>query len=72
MMLRTVMSRGRKMIMSRRKKIMMLRLMMLRRKIDPKTANHTVCEPALAKCTWTFTRATAHGNLKGKCLGGAP
>jgi len=26
---------------------------MLRSKTDPKTKEHTLCEPALSKCTWT-------------------
>jgi hypothetical protein len=38
----------------RRGKMMKLRRMMLRRKTDPKTANHTLCEPAQSKCTRTF------------------
>ena len=33
--------------------MMMLRRRMLRRKTDPKTGNHTFCEPAQSKCTWT-------------------
>ena len=34
--------------------MMKLRRMMLRRKTDPKTAKHTLCEPAQSQCTWTF------------------
>ena len=34
--------------------MMMLRRMMLRRKTDPKTGKHTLCEPAQSKCTRTF------------------
>ena len=30
-----------------------LRRMLLRRKTDPKTGKHKLCEPAQAKCTWT-------------------
>ena len=39
--------------MLRRTKMSRLRRMMLRRKTDPKTGKHTLCEPAQAKCTWT-------------------
>ena len=28
--------------------------MMLRRRADPKTGKHTLCEPAQSKCAWTF------------------
>ena len=35
----------------------MLRKMMLRRKTDPKTGTHTLCEPAQSKCTWTFHKS---------------
>ena len=41
----------------RRRKIMMLRRMLLRRETDPKTGKHTLCEPAQAKCTWTFAKS---------------
>ena len=46
---------GRKMMIwtLRRRKKMKLRRMMLRRKTDSKTGKHTLCEPALSKCTWT-------------------
>ena len=30
---------------------------MLRRKTDPKTRKHTLCEPAQSKCTWTFDKS---------------
>ena len=40
------------MLMLRRRKMMMLS-MTLRRKTDPKTGKHTLCEPAQSKCTWT-------------------
>ena len=36
---------------------MMLRRMLLRRETDPKTGKHTLCEPAQAKCTWTFAKS---------------
>ena len=28
------------------------KMMMFRRKTDPKTGKHTLCEPAQSKCTW--------------------
>jgi len=37
--------------MLRRRKMMKLRRMMLRRKTNPKTVRHTLCEPAQSKCT---------------------
>ena len=40
--------------MWRRRKMMRLRRMMLRRKTDPKTGEHTLREPAQGTCTWTF------------------
>jgi hypothetical protein len=36
-----------------KRKIMMLRMMVLRRRTDPKTGTHTLCEPLQSKCTWT-------------------
>ena len=36
---------------------MTLRRMRLRRKTDPKTGKHTLCEPAQAKCTWTLEKS---------------
>ena len=36
------------------RKMMRLRRMMLRRKTDPKTGKHTLCQPAQATCAWTF------------------
>ena len=38
----------------RRRKMLTLRRMMLRRKAEPKTGKHTLCEPAQSKCTWTL------------------
>jgi hypothetical protein len=35
---------------------MRLRRMMLRRKTDPKTGKHTLCQPAQATCAWTFRK----------------
>ena len=43
---------------------------MLRKKTDPKTRKHTLCEPAQSKCTWShghFRRAISCGNLQEKC-----
>ena len=37
--------------------MMILRRMMLRRKTDPKTGKHTLCEPAQSKCTRTFHKS---------------
>ena len=31
---------------------MILRMMILRRRTDPKTGTHTLCKPAQSKCTW--------------------
>ena len=45
------------MLMCRRRKMMMLRRRMLRRKTDPKTGKHTLCEPAQSKCTWTLHKS---------------
>ena len=45
-----------------RRKMMMLRRRMLRRKTDPKTGKHTLCEPAQSKCTWTGL----YGNVQEK------
>ena len=46
-----------RMMRSRRGKMMMLRMMVLRRRTDPKTGDHTLCEPAQSKCTWTFHKS---------------
>ena len=51
------------------------KMMMLRRKTDPKTGKHTLSKLAQSKCTWSFhkgkmhisqvfTRATLYGNLR--------
>ena len=39
------------MMRSRRRK-----MMMLRRRTDPESGTHTLCEPAQSKCTWTFRK----------------
>ena len=36
---------------------MMMLSMTLRRKTDPKTGKHTLCEPAHATCAWTFHKS---------------
>ena len=41
------------MLRRRRRKMMMSRRRMWRRKTDPKTGKHTLCELAQSKCTWT-------------------
>ena len=56
MMVVLVMVMMRKWTWSTRSKMMMLR-MMLRRKTDPKTGKHTVCEPTQSKHTWTFHKS---------------
>ena len=43
-------------MLRRGRKIPMLRRRMLRRKTDPKTGKHTLCEPAQSKCTWTLSQ----------------
>ena len=52
------------MLMWRRKKMMRLRRRMLRRKTDPKTGKHTVCEPAQATCA--IYREIDRGHLRGQ------
>ena len=37
--------------------MMLLRRMMLRRKTDPKTGKHTLCEPVQSKCTRTLHKS---------------
>ena len=44
----------------------MLRRMMLRRKTDPKTGKHTLCEPAQSKCTRTFHKSHFVWKFTGK------
>ena len=46
-----------KWMLRRRRKMMMWRGRMLRRKTDPKTRKHTLCEPAQSKRTWTFEKS---------------
>ena len=46
----------KRMIMLRLRK-MRWRLMMLRRRTDPKTGTHALCEPAQSKCTWACCRS---------------
>jgi hypothetical protein len=40
-------------VRSRGRKMMMFRMMMLRRRTDPKTGTHTLYEPAQSKCNCT-------------------
>ena len=54
--------------MLRRRKMMMLS-MTLRRKTDPKTGKHTLCEPARSKCTRTFHRSHFAWILTGQTTG---
>ena len=46
--------------------MMMLRRMMLRRKTDPKTGKHTLCEPAQSKCRRTFHKSHFVRKFTGK------
>ena len=48
-----------------RRKIVRLRRMM-RRKADPKTGKHTLCEPAQSKYTWTFHKSHFVWKFTGK------
>jgi len=50
----------------RKKKMMVLRRVMLRRKTDPKTGKHTLCEPAQSKFTRTFHKSHCVWKLTGK------
>ena len=56
-------------LMLRRTKMSRLRRMMLRRKTDPKTGKHTLCEPAQAKCTWTKYNSHCVWKFTGKTTG---
>ena len=56
------------MLMCRRRK-MMLRRRMLRRKTDPKTGKHTLCEPAQATCAWTLHKSHFVWKFIGKMAG---
>jgi len=38
----------------------------LRRRTDPKTRTHTLCEPARSKCTWTFDKSHFVQEFTGK------
>ena len=53
-------------LMWRRRKMMRLRRRVLRRKTDPKTEKHTVCEPAQATCAWTFHKSHFVWKFRGK------
>ena len=57
------------MLMRRRRRMMMLRRSMLRRKTDPKTRKHTLCEPAQATCAWTFDKSHFVWKCTGKMAG---
>ena len=58
LMLRTMRSRGRKM--------MMLRRMMLMRRTDPKTEDHTLRQPAQSKCARTLHKKHSMREFPGK------
>ena len=53
-------------MLRRTRKMMRLRRMMLRRKSDPKTGKHTLCEPAQSKCAWTFHKSHFVWKIIGK------
>ena len=46
--------------------MMMLRRRMLRRKTDPKTGKHTLCEPVQSKCTRAFHKSHFVWKFRGK------
>ena len=50
----------------------MLRRRMLRRKADPKTGKHTLCEPAQATYAWTFHKSHFLWKFTGKWPGTPP
>ena len=54
------------MLRRRSRKMMIWRGRMLRRKTDPKTRNHNLCEPAPSKCTWTFDKSHFVSKFAGK------
>ena len=68
MMSRMAMSRERKMmmLMLRRRKMMMLRRTRLRRKTDPESGTHSLCEPAQSKCTSAFHKGHSIQKFTGK------
>ena len=45
------------------------KMMMLRRKTNPKTGKHTWCEPAQSKRTWTFPKSHCVLKFTGKMAG---
>ena len=47
-------------------------MMILRRKTDPKTRRHTLCEPAQSKRTWTCHKSCFVWNLAGICCTSFP
>ena len=49
-----------------RRRMMMLRMIMWRRRTDPKTATHTLCEPAQSKCMLTFHKSHFIRKFTGK------
>ena len=49
-----------------------MKMMILRRKTDPKTGKHTLCEHAQSKCTWTFEKSHVVWKFTGKLPGTPP
>ena len=60
------------MLWKMRWRLMMFRMMMLRRRTDPKTGNHTLREPAQSKCTWTCHKSPFMRKITGKKSGPRP
>jgi hypothetical protein len=52
--------------------MIMLRRRMLRRKTDPKTGKHTLCEHALATRAWTFHKSHFVWKFTGRMAGTPP
>ena len=60
--------KARKMMTLRMMRLRRLKRMMLRAKTEPKTGDHTLCEPAQSKCTSTYHKSQAR-EFPGKTLG---
>ena len=60
--------KARKMMTLRMMRLRRRKRMMLRAKTEPKTGDHTLCEPAQSKCTSTYHKSQAR-EFPGKTLG---
>jgi len=49
-------------------KLMIVKMMIMRRRTDPKTEDHTLCETARSKCTWTCQKSHFKQKFTGKIL----